>query len=581
MLPRLSRADGHCVLAILAVFSAITILVNPLGDFPLNDDWAYGWSVRHFLETGEFRLSDWAAANLFTQVVWGALFCRVFGFSFTVLRFSTLVLAAIGTLALYGLLRELRIAPRSALVGTLTLALAPIQLQQAHSFNNDVPSSALLVVAAFLLLRGLLRESPLATAAGLATGFLAVLTRQSNVVLFAAYGLSLLVARGLRPATLVKAILPGLAALSLHLGYVHWLSVHDRKPLLYDLQVRMLWSTLASDPRTIAATYVGNLSVLLMYAGLFLLPLLVYCVAVEQPRRAPHRTLTLVVVAALVGVSLLTLRVQMPLLGNTLLAVGLGPPAAPGNDAGLSRIEHLVVDFGWKVATVAAVAGVALLALRFAALAARVIDPHVPPKARASAILIMAGLAFYVAGIAGVPRDYLFDRYLLPFLAFAIPAISLAAHPVRLLDPVPPREPARLSRASGFLVFVPLLAMAWYAVVTVHDYMASHRVRWRAIDALVHSEGVPLTEIDGGFEFSGWNRGNRFETCSPGRDRSEFEGRAQWKDFDCIWEAGRREPYAFSFTERPGYNLVAVQDYFSWQFLTRKRILTLSRLRAP
>lgn len=581
MMPKLSPVDGRCVLAILAVLTAATLLVDPRGDFPLNDDWAYGWSVRHLLETGEFRLSDWAAANLFSQVVWGALFCRVFGFSFTVLRLSTLVLSALGALALYGLQRELRIAPRTALVGTLTLALSPMQLQQAHSFNNDVPSGALLVVASYLLLRGLRRESTAATAAGLATGLLAVLARQSNLVLFAAYGVALLVARGWRPATLVKAILPGLAALSLHLGYVHWLAVHDRKPLLYDLQVRMLRSTLASDPGAIAATYAGNLSVLLLYAGLLLLPFLVYCSVVESPGHAPRRTRIVVTIATLVGVSLLAAGVRMPLLGNTLLAVGLGPAAAPGNEADLSRSGRLLVEFGWKVATVAAVVGVALLALRFAALAARLVKPEWPRQERASAAFLLALLGSYVAGIAGVPREYLFDRYVLPLLALAIPAIGLTAGLLASPAPAASQEPGRRSRTRGALALLPLVAMAWYAVVTVHDYLASHRTRWRAIAALVQAAGVLPGEIHGGFEFSGWQRGNRFETCSPGRDRRELEGRARWQDFDCIWRAGSREPYAFSFTERPGHRVVAAHDYFGWQFLSRETILTLTRLRPP
>src|SRR5689334_10088256 len=78
-----------CLITILWVF--MVILVNPIGDFPLNDDWAYGWTVKTLLETGSFVLSDWTAANLLPQALWGILFCLPFGFSFTALRFSTLI----------------------------------------------------------------------------------------------------------------------------------------------------------------------------------------------------------------------------------------------------------------------------------------------------------------------------------------------------------------------------------------------------------------------------------------------------------------------------------------------------------
>ena len=40
----------------LAVFGSYAIWVaiaSPAGEFPLEDDWAYAWSVRHLLEAGE------------------------------------------------------------------------------------------------------------------------------------------------------------------------------------------------------------------------------------------------------------------------------------------------------------------------------------------------------------------------------------------------------------------------------------------------------------------------------------------------------------------------------------------------
>jgi hypothetical protein len=571
-----SKQDLFVIVAIFAILLAVSAAIDPRGNFPLNDDWAYGWSVRHLLETGEFRLSDWAAANLFSQVMWGALFGAVFGFSFTVLRFSTLILAVVGTLALYALQREMRISRRSALVGSLTLALAPIHLQQAHTFNNDVPSTSFLLIAAFLLVRGLVRESPLATIAGLVMGSVALLARQSSLALFVAFGLACLATRRLQAATLVKAILPGLVGLATQFTYAHWLSVHDRKPLLYDFQIRMLRSTLSSDLRTAFMTYLGNASVILMYAGLFLFPLLVYYAIVERRASGWRRSRTVVLCAVIAGVALLLLGGQMPLLGNTLLTVGLGPPAAPGSETELSRVEAVAVDVGWKLATVASIIGVALLLLRLAAAARRIVDSRLSRGARASVTFVLACLLLYVAGIAGIPREYVFDRYLLPLLALAIPLIGFAAPVATSSAPAPPRAVTEISRARSFLALLPLLVMAWYGVVAVHDYMASHRVRWRAIDVLVESQGVPLSDIDGGFEFSGWHGGgSRFEMCSPGRDRSNFEGRAQWKDFDCIWEAGMRQHYAFSFTERPGMSTIAVDSYFSWQFLRHRRILTV------
>jgi hypothetical protein len=83
-------------LLLALIWTFMVIVVNPVGNFPLNDDWAYGYSVQALVENGQLRFSDWTASNLFGQVLWGALFCLPFGFSFTALRLSTAVLGFVG-----------------------------------------------------------------------------------------------------------------------------------------------------------------------------------------------------------------------------------------------------------------------------------------------------------------------------------------------------------------------------------------------------------------------------------------------------------------------------------------------------
>ena len=108
-------------IAILIIVWGIAIcLVNPIGNFPLNDDWAYGRSVKWLVEEGELRYVGWTATNLFSQILWGALFCLPFGFSFTVLRLSTLVLGIVGVIATYCLLKGIGSNPKLALFWSLS-----------------------------------------------------------------------------------------------------------------------------------------------------------------------------------------------------------------------------------------------------------------------------------------------------------------------------------------------------------------------------------------------------------------------------------------------------------------------------
>src|SRR5262245_49747022 len=99
--------DFFNVSLLILFWVCIVSLVNPIGNFPVIDDWAYGWTVKTLLETGRFQLSDWTASNLLSQAIFGTLFCLHFGFSFTCLRLSTLLLGLIGILVTYALLREI------------------------------------------------------------------------------------------------------------------------------------------------------------------------------------------------------------------------------------------------------------------------------------------------------------------------------------------------------------------------------------------------------------------------------------------------------------------------------------------
>src|SRR5258708_21042770 len=79
-------------LAILAALQlAIVAIVEPRGDFPLNDDWAFAHSVQWLLSEGHLRLSDWVPMYLVPQTLAGGIAVFRFGFSFEVFRHVTQV----------------------------------------------------------------------------------------------------------------------------------------------------------------------------------------------------------------------------------------------------------------------------------------------------------------------------------------------------------------------------------------------------------------------------------------------------------------------------------------------------------
>jgi hypothetical protein len=127
-------SDRRNAIVLVCVWGVLSAAAGPVGDFPLNDDWAYGWTAKSVLESGRFVPSDWAATNLLPQALWGGLFGVPFGFSFTALRVSTLVLGLLGVLLSYGLLREVEASPPLAMLGALVIAVNPLYFSLQSTF---------------------------------------------------------------------------------------------------------------------------------------------------------------------------------------------------------------------------------------------------------------------------------------------------------------------------------------------------------------------------------------------------------------------------------------------------------------
>src|SRR5262245_6237415 len=132
---------------IAAVFVVGALALAPLRDVPIVDDWTYAWSVDHLLRTGELRIAEISSVYPVLQVLWGALFAKLFGFSFGVLRLSTAAVAVAGCWALYLTLRELGCGPVWSLLGALALAVHPVYFAFAFSFMTDVPATSLTLVS--------------------------------------------------------------------------------------------------------------------------------------------------------------------------------------------------------------------------------------------------------------------------------------------------------------------------------------------------------------------------------------------------------------------------------------------------
>src|SRR5271156_695872 len=78
-----------CMLALLFCVLA----TRPFVSMGVVDDWSYIWTARVLADTGHLTYNGWGAMPLGWLAYLGALFIKIFGFSFTIVRSSMWVVS--------------------------------------------------------------------------------------------------------------------------------------------------------------------------------------------------------------------------------------------------------------------------------------------------------------------------------------------------------------------------------------------------------------------------------------------------------------------------------------------------------
>jgi len=120
-----------------------------------DDGWAYARSVQHLLATGKYQLDTWSAANMPVQIYLAAALCAVFGYSLTLLRFTTLAFLVAGVASFYALLREISYTPSQASILSLGLVASPLVLMLGFTFMSDVQFLGWFLLALWQYVRGI------------------------------------------------------------------------------------------------------------------------------------------------------------------------------------------------------------------------------------------------------------------------------------------------------------------------------------------------------------------------------------------------------------------------------------------
>ena len=147
-----SSSRSNAVLCALFVGACI-LLVHPFANVPFGDDFSYTKTALDFARTGRFAYNGWATAMLGWQTLWGALFIKLFGFSFNIVRLSTLPIAMASVYLMHRILVRFGLGPRNAILGCLTLGLSPLFFMIATTYLTDVPGVFAILLCLYMCQR--------------------------------------------------------------------------------------------------------------------------------------------------------------------------------------------------------------------------------------------------------------------------------------------------------------------------------------------------------------------------------------------------------------------------------------------
>ena len=159
----MSKLLEYRTAALCSILLVICVIASrPILEMGLNDDWAYIWSARLLAQTGHVVYNGWETTMLGWQLYFGALFIKLFGFSFLVIRTSTLLISIATSVLVQRLFVRLGIGEWNSCIGTLTIVLSPLYLLLSYSFMSDVPGLLVLVFCIYACVRTIQAESDLA-----------------------------------------------------------------------------------------------------------------------------------------------------------------------------------------------------------------------------------------------------------------------------------------------------------------------------------------------------------------------------------------------------------------------------------
>jgi len=474
---------------LILIFFSAELFTGITGEFPLNDDWAYADALEILLNEGRIDIGTWPAMTLVTHLLWGFLFSKVFGFSFFILRLSTIISAVIGAFFLYRLVNTLVSNKPLALLSAAVMLFNPLMYNLTNSYMTDVNFNTLLIIAVYFSIKLFQTKNHWYLPAVFISYLMIVFLRQFGLIFLVSFPLACLFVKQYKWLYLGFSLLLIFVIIFLLRGYEAYLE----KILPPGSSYRFSNTSFMEDPqwlRHLWWNFLARARTVPLHLFIYLFPVLV---AFLIPLSKGSKPVLLIVLSVIsIGFAFVFFHGEKFPNGNVLENMRLGPENLfqTWQNSLHGRVEVFdTIMYCIKILYSAASVYVIFLLARkyFSSEGLKgIFDPAL--------IFLLSLFAAYFFLL--LLSDFYFDRYHIPLITLALLIV------VHLFGK---------HQISLSLACVPLLLTIYVSVAGTKDFLEMNRKKWEAVAYLKNELKVDAAGINAGFEYQGWKSKQKFD----------------------------------------------------------------------
>lgn len=315
----MNRRKIKIPILLFVIFLITIILINPKGNFPLNDDWVYAHPIKSLLDNNQLHFYEWTGPILIFQVFYGFVVSKITGLSFNFLRLSTLLFSFLSVIIFYLLSIKVKKNKLLILLSLATLFFNPIFLNTSLTFLTDIPFLFFYLSAIYFFIKSIENKKYFYLTFSLLLGLASFFIRQNGILFFVAIiliYLYYLFKKDRENITFLKKTLPftGISVLICFCGYLIFQNYID----ISGAQTHLL------ETAYIVKHGLTWLFYSIQYLGLFILPISILCLFKKDFYKKIDKIIFLSILIILLFVTFY-FNLFFPYDQNIINDYGLGP----------------------------------------------------------------------------------------------------------------------------------------------------------------------------------------------------------------------------------------------------------------